>query len=101
MRKLATAVVAVCVVAVVAVILLPQFLDVNHYRPRIQEGLQDRLGRPVSLGTIKASFLPPSLVVKDVVIGEDPRFGAGPFAKAQQLDVRVALFRRCCAGTCR
>jgi uncharacterized protein involved in outer membrane biogenesis len=92
MRKLAVAVVAVCVVAVVAVILLPQFLDVNHYRPRIQEGLQGRLGRPVSLGTIKASFLPPSLVVKDVVIGEDPRFGAGPFAKVQQLDVRVALF---------
>jgi len=91
MGKLGIATIAVCVVVVIALALLPQFLDVNHYRPLIQAELQNRLGRPVSLGNIKASFLPPSLIVKDVVIGEDPRFGAGPFAKAQELDVRVAL----------
>src|SRR4051812_1194632 len=91
MRKFAIIAVAVCVVVVIVLALLPQFLDVNHYRPRIQAELQSRLGRPVSLGNIKASFLPPSLIVKDVVIGEDSRFGAGPFAKAQELDVRVAL----------
>ncbi len=91
MRKLAITAVAVCLVVAIVLALLPQFLDVNHYRTRIQAELQSRLGRPVSLGNIKASFLPPSLIVKDVVIGEDPRFGAGPFAKAQELGVRVAL----------
>ena len=91
MRKFAIAAVITCVVVVLVLALLPQFLDVNHYRPRIQAELQNRLGRPVTLGNIKASFLPPSLIVKDVVIGEDSRFGAGPFAKAQELDVRVAL----------
>src|SRR5512135_392011 len=74
MRKLAITTVAACLVVAIVLALLPQFLDVNHYRMHIQ-----------------ASFLPPSLIVNDVVIGEDPRFGAGPFAKAQELDVRVAL----------
>ena len=91
MRKFAVVAIVVCVVVVLVLALIPQFLDVNHYRPRIQTELQTRLGRPVTLGEIKASFLPPSLIVKDVVIGEDPHFGAGPFAKAQELNVRVAL----------
>jgi uncharacterized protein involved in outer membrane biogenesis len=91
MRKFAIIALVVCVVVVLVLALLPQFLDVNHYRPRIQAELQSRLGRPVTLGNIKASFLPPSLIVKDLVIGEDPRFGTGAFAKAQELDVRVAL----------
>jgi hypothetical protein len=73
MRKIAIVAVALCVVVIVLA-LLPQFLDVNHFRPRIQTELQNRLGRPVSLGNIKASFLPPSLIVRDVEIGEDLRF---------------------------
>ena len=92
MRKIAIIAVAVVVVVILVLALLPQFLDVNHYKPRIQAELQSRLGRTVSLGNIRASFLPPSLIVKDVSIGEDPRFGSGAFAKAQELDVRVALF---------
>ncbi len=92
MRKVLVVVVAVFVLIVIVLAVLPQFLDVNQYRPRIQAELQSRLGRTVSLGNIRASLLPPSLIVKDVVIGEDPRFGAGPFAKANELDVRVALF---------
>ena len=92
MRKIAIIAVAVVVVVILVLALLPQFLDVNHYKPRIQAELQSRLGRTVSLGNIRASFLPPSLIVKDVSIGEDPRFDSGAFAKAQELDVRVALF---------
>ncbi len=91
MRKFAVVAIIACVVFVLVLALIPQFLDVNHYRPRIQAELQNKLGRPVTVGEIKASFLPPSLIVKDVVIGEDARFGAGPFAKAQELNVRVAL----------
>ncbi len=91
MRKLAISVIVVCVVIVLALAVIPQFLDANQYRGRIQTELQARLGRTVELGNIKVSLLPPTLQVKDVVIGEDPQFGAGPFAKAQELDVRVDL----------
>ncbi|HET9698783.1 MAG TPA: AsmA family protein [Terriglobales bacterium] len=91
MRRFAIAALIVCVLIVLALALLPQFLNVNSYHDRIQAELQQRLGRPVTLGNIHLSLLPPSLRVKDVVIGEDPNFGSTPFAKAQELDVRVAL----------
>ncbi|MGZ4790114.1 MAG: AsmA family protein, partial [Terriglobales bacterium] len=91
MRKLIIALVVICVIVVIVLAVVPQFIDANRYRDRIQSELQSRLGRTVSLGNISASFLPPSLKVQDVVIGEDPQFGAGPFARAQQLNIRVAL----------
>ncbi|HWR14250.1 MAG TPA: AsmA family protein [Terriglobales bacterium] len=91
MRKLAIILVVVCVLIVLGLAIIPQFLDVNHYHDRIQAELQNRLGRPVSLGTMKLSLLPPSLTVNNVAIGEDPKFGAGPFAKANSLYVRISL----------
>jgi len=91
MRRIAIIFVIVCVVVVIALALIPQFLDVNHYHDRIQAELQSRLGRPVTLGNIKLSLMPPSLNVKDVAIGEDPSFGNGAFAKSQELYVRVSL----------
>ncbi len=91
MRKIMIIGVLVCALIVLALAVAPRFLDVNQYRGRIQAELQSRLGRSVSLGDISLSLLPPSLLVKDVVIGEDPKFGVGPFAKAQELAVRVSL----------
>ena len=91
MRKTVIIGVVVCVLIVLALAVIPRFLDVNSYRGRIQAELQSRLGRPVTLGDINLSLLPPSLLVKDLVIGEDPGFGPGPFAKAQELAVRVSL----------
>src|ERR1700741_1906894 len=91
MRKLIIGIVVICVLIVLVLAVLPQFLDANRYHDRIQSELQSRLVRSVTLGDIKLSFLPPSLKVQNVVIGEDPRFGAGPFARAQQLEIRVAL----------
>lgn len=91
MRKLLIALAVLVVIVIGVLAIAPSFLDVNRYHDRIQSELQSRLGRPVTLGNIRASFLPPSLKVKDVNIGEDPQFGPGPFARAQQLNIRVAL----------
>ncbi len=91
MRKVIIIGIAVCVIIVLALAVIPRFLDVNRYRGQIQAELRNRLGRSVTVGNIDLSLLPPSLRVKDVSIGEDPRFGTGPFAKAQELDVRVSL----------
>jgi uncharacterized protein involved in outer membrane biogenesis len=91
MRKVIIVSIVVCVLIVLVLAVIPRFLDVNNYRGQIQAELQSRLGRSVMLGDISLSLLPPSLRVRDVVIGEDPRFGGGPFAKAQELAVRVSL----------
>jgi AsmA protein len=91
MRKIIIIALAVCGFIILALALIPRVVDVNQYHGRIQAELQSRLGRPVTLGKISLSLLPPSLQVQDVAIGEDPDFGTAPFAKAQGLSVRVSL----------
>ena len=92
MKKVLIVVAALVVLVVVLLAIVPHFLDLNSYRGQIQSKLQDALGRPVDFKDLSASFLPPSVKVSNVSIGEDPRFGPGPFATVQQIDVSVKLF---------
>src|SRR3954453_21990875 len=92
MRKIGIVSLVVIVLVVLALAVLPKFLDVNSYRGQIQSQLQQKLGRPVTLGEMKLSLLPPSVRVANVVIGEDPAFRTGkPFAAVQELYVSVKL----------
>jgi AsmA protein len=91
MKKVLIGLGIVVVVVVAALAIIPHFLDLNSYRSQIQAKLQQALGRPVDFKDINASFLPPSVKVSNVSIGEDPRFGPGPFATIQQLNVSVKL----------
>ena len=91
MRKLLIAIVGIVVLVVAALIVAPHFLNIEKYHGRIQAELQQRLNRPVSLGPMRLSLLPPSLIVDNTVIGEDPRFGQRPFAAVGQLNVAVKL----------
>jgi uncharacterized protein involved in outer membrane biogenesis len=91
MKKLAI-VVAILVVLIIAVLLLaPAFINVNRFHDRIQAELQQRLHRPVQLGQMHLRLLPPRFSVDQAIIGEDPRFGQGPFATVQKLAVSVKL----------
>ena len=91
MKKVLIGLGIVVVVVVAALAIIPHFLDLNSYRTQIQAKLQQALGRPVDFKDISASLLPPSVKVSNVSVGEDPRFGPGPFATIQQLDVSVKL----------
>jgi AsmA protein len=91
MKKVLIGLGIVVVVVVAALAIIPHFLDLNSYRSQIQAKLQQALGRPVDFKDINASFLPPSVKVSNVSVGEDSRFGPGPFATIQQLDVSVKL----------
>jgi AsmA protein len=91
MKKLAIFV-AILVVVIVAVLLLaPAFISVNRFHDRIQAELQQRLHRPVQLGLMHLRLLPPRFSVDQAIIGEDPRFGPGPFATVQNLAISVKL----------
>jgi AsmA protein len=92
MRKLGIAVLVVVVLIILALVVAPSFIDVNQYRGRIETELQQRLGRPVQLGQMHLTLLPPAFRVDNATIGEDPRFGPGPFAQVQQLYVSVKLW---------
>ena len=92
MRKLFIILAVIAALVIIAVLALPAFLDVNRYHDRIQAELQERLNRPVTLGTLRLSLLPFAIRVDNTMIGEDPRFPGGrPFAQVEQLYVSAKL----------
>ncbi|HEX5134205.1 MAG TPA: hypothetical protein VFW81_02335, partial [Thermoanaerobaculia bacterium] len=49
--------------------------------------ISQALGRPITFRKVDVRFLPPSLRLADVRIGNDPRAGAGPFLSADELSI--------------
>ncbi len=92
MRKLAIVVGILIVLVVAALLIFAATFDVNQYRGTIQAELQQRLGRPVTLGDMHLKIFPPSLSVQNPAIADDATFNPdAPFVKAQELDVSVRL----------
>ncbi len=93
MRKVLIGIGALVIVFVVAMLLLPHLIDINQYRGQIQAQLQNRLNRPVKLGTMSLAVFPLRVQVQDVTIGEDPRYHSNlPFANIGEMDISVKLF---------
>jgi uncharacterized protein involved in outer membrane biogenesis len=93
MKKFLIVIGVLLVVALVVALVLPSFLDVNRYHDQIQAQMEKHLGRPVTLGAMSLSLLPPSFRVENATIGEDPAFSTGqPFAQAQELRVAPKLW---------
>jgi uncharacterized protein involved in outer membrane biogenesis len=92
MRKLAVIIVVLVLIVVVAILALPHLIDINQYRGQIQAQLQQRLNRPVQLGTMSLGVFPLRVEVNDVAIEDDPSFHSNvPFAQVNELDVSIAL----------
>jgi len=92
MRKVFIIIGVIVVLLIVAAAIFAATFDVNSYHQTIQSQLEKRLGRPVTLGTMRLRLFPVRFTAKDLVIGDDPRFNQdAPFLKAQQLDVSVKL----------
>lgn len=92
MRKLWITLAVIVALVAGAVLALPYLIDVNRYHDKIQAEVQKRVGRQVSLGTMKLSLLPFAIRVQSATIAEDPSFGEGKvFARAEQLYVRADL----------
>ena len=78
-------------VIVVAVIALPFGVNVNSFRPRLEQELSSALGRPVTVGNLSLSILGGSVGAQELAIADDPTFGQGPFIRAKSLKVGVEL----------
>src|SRR5437588_552550 len=92
MRKAIIGVGIFIILIVVAGLLAPSFIDVNHYRPQIESKLRDRLGRNVSLGPMRLSLIPLGFRVQNAVIADDAKFNTNrPFAQVQTLSVRPEI----------
>lgn len=63
----------VVVVLLLALLVIPRFIDINTYRGQITSQLERTLGRSVKLGAMELGLLPSvKIKVDEVVIGDDP-----------------------------
>jgi uncharacterized protein involved in outer membrane biogenesis len=91
-RRIIAGLAVLTILVVISLLAAPKFVDVNHYRPLIEAKMKERLGRNVSLGPMKLSFLPLSFRVDNVVVADDPAFNnRTQFVQVQTLFVRPAL----------
>lgn len=90
--------VGVVVFVVVLALAAPYFLDVDRYRTTIASAIEKETGRKVSIGKIRARFLPSvGFVVEGVGIGNPSGFAEGNLLAAESLRGSLAwgpLFRR-------
>src|SRR6202051_4827939 len=83
--------VAVAVLLLLAVLLVPLFVNANTFRPTLETQISAALGRKVTLGNLSFSVFSGSLVADNISIADDPAFGSKPFLQAQSLRIGVEV----------
>ena len=93
--KIVGGVVAILVVVIAAV---PLFVNVNTFRPLLEQQLTTALGRKVTLGKLSLSVFSGSVTARDLGVADDPKFSSTPFLTAGALrigvEMRPLLFER-------
>src|SRR5262245_21552140 len=85
-------VVGLFVILVFIALLLPYFLDVDRYRDTIAGAIGTATGRKVTIGKMRARFLPGvGLTVQGLHIGNPAGFPEGDVLSAEEIRVNVAL----------
>ena len=82
------------VVAAAVVILLGLFVlrpGVSQLKARITNSISRAVARPADVGSVQLRFLPPGFDLQNVVIYEDPAFGAEPMLRAPEVTASVRL----------
>lgn len=89
---------AIVALLVIAVVLIPFFVNADTFRPMLQNQLSAALGRRITLGHLSLSLFSGSLVAENISIADDPAFSSAPFLQAKTLrvgiDVAPFLFHR-------
>jgi AsmA family len=85
------------VVLILAAVFVPPMISISRYKNRIAELVSHSLGRPVRLSGVELRLLPwPSFVLSNLVVEENPAYGAEPVLHAETVttDFRLlALWR--------
>src|ERR1700678_1773086 len=90
-RPLISILVAVVVLLLLAVLLVPLFINANTFRGTLESQLSDALGRKVTLGNLSFSVFSGSLVADNVSIADDSAFSSKPFLQTQSLHIGVEV----------
>lgn len=82
-----------CLLALViaAAIAVPQFLNADSFRSRIETELSGSLGRKITLGQLDLSVWSGSLVAQNATVSDDPAFSNQPFLQAQRVRINIEM----------
>jgi len=86
--KIAAVVVGVVVVAIASI---PLFVNVNTFKPLIEQQLTTALGRQARVGNLSLSFFSGSVTADDLSIADDPQFSNQSFVTAKELRLGVQM----------
>jgi AsmA protein len=86
--KIAAAVVAGIVIVIAAI---PLFVNVNTFKPVIEQQLTTALGRQTKLGDLSLSIFSGTVVARDLTIADDPQYSAQPFVSAKEFRIGVQM----------
>ena len=94
MRKTAIVLAILMFAALAGLLLAPQFVDLERYRPQIAERISDWSGRPVTLGgPISLSLVPsPHVSVRDLVVANLPGARTPEMVRVRQVDAAVSFW---------
>jgi AsmA protein len=81
--------IGVVVVLLVAVLIVPLFVNADSFRPMLENQLSSTLGRKVTLGKLSFSFFSGSVDADQLTVADDPAFSAQPFLQAKSLKIGV------------
>ena len=83
----------IVVLIVVALLVIPLFVDVEKYKPQIEKQVSDLTGRPFTLGgKLSLSLFPwAGLYLSDLHLGNPPGFQEKDFVSVKSFEVRVKL----------
>lgn len=71
---------------------LTPLVNVNRFRRRIATSISGSLGRPVHLDNVSMTVFPlPGFVIENLVVDEDPAFGAEPIIRANVVRATLRL----------
>jgi AsmA protein len=91
MKKALIVIGIVVVLLILIVIALPLFINVNRFKPTLENDLTTALGRKVDIGNIELAILSGGVTVDNVSIADDPAFSHSPFLQAKKLTTGVDL----------
>jgi AsmA family/AsmA-like C-terminal region len=82
--------------ALVALLLIiffaPSLVSLNRYKSRIISVMSTAMGRPVHLSSVELRLLPrPGFVITNLIVEEDPAFGAEPILHANSVTAAIRL----------
>ncbi|MGI4829310.1 MAG: AsmA family protein [Janthinobacterium lividum] len=79
-------------VTILLLVFLPPLVNANHYQRQIARSMSESLGRPVHLDNVVFHLLPvPGLTLSNLVVSEDPAFGAEPTIRANTVEASLRL----------